>query len=330
MKALKALALCLCFASLGYAQAQSAYKIAPLPGEGGSALLVDSAARRIYVARSNHLVVLDIDTGRQLADLADLPDIGGIAVARVNNRGYVTNSKENRVSIFDLATFDRLGQIPLGDSPGPIVYDKAGHRFFALNRGSKNVSAIDADDGEVEDTIDLGGVPSSAVATDDSHIYVTLEDRGEIVEIDAREEMPLTRHWPIAGCQSPHGVALNATGRLLVNCANRLAIVDAKNGSLIALPPIGSGGGEVVADSTTGAVYVSNTDGSISMLKESDRGSYDLIGVVHGTDGTSELAFDAVTHKVFALTHNAVDLGLKIKPGLEKAARDSRLLIIGK
>jgi len=327
---MKALAFCLCFASIGYAQAYSA-QFVPLPGEGGAALLVDSASRRAYVARSNQLVVLDIDTGRQLAVIDDLPEIGGIAVARINNRGYVTNSKDNRVSIFDLSTFQHLGQIPLGDHPGPIVYDKVGHRFFALNRGSKNLSAIDADDGEVEETIDLGGVPSGAVANDDSRIYLTLEDRGEIVEVDAREEKAETRHWPIAGCQSPHGVALGAQGRLLVNCAERLAMVDAQNGSVIAMARIGGGGGDVVTDPVTGAVYVANTTGSISMLVGTDRGSYDLIEMVRGAEGTSELAVDSVTHKVFALTHHAAgNLAPRIKPGEEKAARDSRLLIIGK
>jgi len=38
-------------------------------------LLVDSAARRLYISRSNHLLVLDIDSGRQLADIIDLPSI---------------------------------------------------------------------------------------------------------------------------------------------------------------------------------------------------------------------------------------------------------------
>src|SRR5258708_4056710 len=141
-------------------------QVMPLAGQGGEALLVDSAARRLYVSRSNHLLVLDIDSGRQLADIIDLPAIAAIAVAPGIDRGYVTSSADNRVSIFALSDFGHLGQIPLGSNPGGLIYDTAAHRFYAMNRGSRNASAIDADDGEVEQTIDFGGRPAGAVGTD--------------------------------------------------------------------------------------------------------------------------------------------------------------------
>src|SRR5260370_10694389 len=125
--------------------------IMPLSGEGGAdALLIDTDARRIYVSRGNRLLVLDVDSGRQLAEIADLPGIDGIAVAAAINRGYVTGSRDNNVSIFELDKFGHLGGIKVGGMPGAIVYDASSHRFFTMDPETRTSSTIDAADGEAE------------------------------------------------------------------------------------------------------------------------------------------------------------------------------------
>jgi hypothetical protein len=45
-----------------------------LGGEGGwDYLTVDSAARRLYISRSTHVMVVDIDTDKVVGDIADTP-----------------------------------------------------------------------------------------------------------------------------------------------------------------------------------------------------------------------------------------------------------------
>src|SRR5690349_11393183 len=108
------LLLLLAFAAVAGGAGHRVVQIIPLAGEAGNgALWIDSAARRLYVARSNGLLVLDADSGRPLAEIKDLPGIAGIAIAQVNNRGYVTNSNDDRISIFELTGFGHLGQIPV-------------------------------------------------------------------------------------------------------------------------------------------------------------------------------------------------------------------------
>ena len=308
-------------------------QVMPLPGQGGEALHVDSAGRRLYVARSNHLLVLDLDSGRQLANIVDLPAIAAIAVAPGIDRGYVTSSADNRVSIFALSDFGHLGQIPLGSDPGALVYDTAAHRFYAMNRGSRNASAIDADDGEVEQTIDFGGRPAGAVGNDHGTVFAVLEDRNEVVQIDAKK-MALSDRWPIPGCNTPHGIALDdGRARLFIGCSEgRLVVLSAADGTLIATTRSGEGGGDVATDSSSGLVYVANRSGSISVVAEVSAGKYETVETIATEQGATALAFDTATHRLFTLApaHAPVRPAGPGKPGESTAAGPSQILIIGR
>ena len=316
---------------LAFAAGHRVVQIIPLPGENGSgALLVDAAARRLYVGQNNRLLVLDIESGRQLAAIDDLPAIAGIAVAPSIDRGYVTSSTDNRVSIFALSNFGHLGQIALGADPEALVYDSTAHRFYAMNRGSKNASAIDADDGEVEETIDLGGRPAGAVANDHGRVFVALEDRSEIVEIDAKR-MAFSRRWPIPDCEAPHGLALDdSRNRLFIGCAKqRLAIVNANEGTVIGIAATGRGGGDIATDPSSGFVYLANTDGSITVFSEASTGKYETIETVPTQQGATALAFDSRTHQLFTLVPSH---GAARPAGNEERERPStsQLLVIGR
>jgi DNA-binding beta-propeller fold protein YncE len=308
-------------------------QIMPLPAQGGQALLVDSAARRLYVAGSNHLLVLNLDTGGQLANIADLPSIAAIAVAPGIDRGYVTSSADNRVAIFALSDFGHLGQIPLGSDPGALVYDTAAHRFYAMNRGSRNASAIDADDGEVEQTIDFGGRPVGAVGNDHGTVFAVLEDRNEVVQIDAKK-MALSDRWKIPDCKTPHGIALDDhRERLFIGCSERrLVVLNAKDGTLIGTARTGEGGGDIATDSSAGLVYVANRDGSISVLAEASAGKYEVVETVPTEPGATSIAFDPATRRLFTLapTHAPASRTVPQKPGESTAPGPSQILIIGR
>ena len=308
-------------------------QVIPLAGEAGNgALWIDSAARRLYVARSNSLLVLDVDSGRPLAEIKDLPGIAGIAIAQVNNRGYVTNSKDDRISIFELTGFGHLGQIPVGSNPGALVYDSSAHRFYAMNRGSRNASAIDADDGEVEETIDLGGVPAGAVADGRGSVFVVVEDRAELVEIDAKK-MASSRRFAIPGCSAPRDIALDETrGRLFIGCAaQRLAVMSTQDGNVLSIAGTGAGGGGIATDTSSGLVYVANTSGGVTILADSGSANYRVMETVVTAESVSAIAFDAATRQLFALAsaRTVSRPGPNQKPE-DAGARSSQLLVLGK
>src|SRR5271168_2578908 len=126
----------------------------PLGGDGGwDYLTLDSAARRLYISRSTHVIVIDADSGQLVGDIPDTPGVHGIALAPDLGRGFVSNGREGTVSVFDLGSLKVLNKIKVGDNPDAILYDPASKRVFTFNGRSDDVTAIDAAKGEVVGTI---------------------------------------------------------------------------------------------------------------------------------------------------------------------------------
>src|SRR5438093_4240203 len=140
-------------------------KTIPVGGEGGwDYLYVDSDARRIYISRGTHVVVLDADTYAVVGDIPDTQGVHGIAVASDLGRGFTSNGRSNDVTIFDLKTLKSLGTVKTGANPDAVIYDSVTKRVFTFNGRGKNATAINAADGAVAGTIDLRGKPEFAVA----------------------------------------------------------------------------------------------------------------------------------------------------------------------
>ena len=312
-------------------------QIIPLAGDGGSdALCLDSEARRLYVARGNSVVVMDVDSGRFLTTINDLPGIGGIAVAPAVDRGYVTATADNKVSIFNLGRFEHLGGIAVGKEPVGIVFDATASRFYTLDRESKTASAIDPDDGEVEVTIDLQGRPAGAASDNKGRVFITLDDTGELAWIDAAV-MKLEKKWPLNGCPSPRAIAMDAArDRLLISCdKGRIAVVDAGTGRVVSTTETGAqaGGGDIAVDSGSGTAFVANRQGSVTVLSETGDGKYKVTGEVHTASGARVMAFDPKTRQLFVLSPDAPDQGARpVDASAKREAagtpQSTRLLVI--
>src|SRR5271157_2573438 len=117
-------------------------------GEGGwDYLSVDSTARRLYISRSTHVMVVDMDTDKVVGDIADTPGVHGIAIAPELNRGFTSNGRANAVTMFDLKTLKVLGHVKTGENPDAILYDPASQRVFTFNGRSKDATVLEAASG---------------------------------------------------------------------------------------------------------------------------------------------------------------------------------------
>src|ERR1017187_8135739 len=182
------------------AEAPAAYhliKKVVLGGEGAwDYLICDSAARRLYISRSTHVMVVDADSYAVVGDIPGTDGVHGIALAPEFGRGFTSNGRSNTVTIFDLKTLKTLGTVPTGSGPDAIIYDPASRRVFTFNGHGGDATAIDAATGKVAGTIPLGGKPEFAAADGSGSIYNNLEDKSELVRINSRE-LKVTAHWPL-------------------------------------------------------------------------------------------------------------------------------------
>ncbi len=243
-----------------------------LGGEGGWDLLtLDPGARRLYISRGTHVMVVDVDSYQIVGDIPDTPGVHGIALAPEFGRGFTSNGRTNDVTIFDLKTLEKVGTAKTGEGPDTVLYDPASRRVFTFNARGGSATAIDAETGRVVGALELGGQPEFAVADGAGHLYDNLEDKNAVLEIDSRSLKVLNR-WPLAPCESASGLAIDLAPRrrrLFVGCRNRMmAILDAASGKVLATPPIGEGVDANAFDPGTLLAFSSNRDGTLTVVHE--------------------------------------------------------------
>src|SRR5256885_15360717 len=93
---------------------------------------MDSAARRLYLSHATHVVVVDPDAGKVVADIPDTPGVHGIQIVTSLNRGFISNGRRNNVTIFDLKTMKTISQVPTGENPDSIRSEPKTRRIFTF------------------------------------------------------------------------------------------------------------------------------------------------------------------------------------------------------
>ncbi len=273
-------------------------------GEGGwDYLTVDSSARRVYISRGTHVLVLDADSYKVVGDIPDTPGVHGIALASEFRKGFISNVRENTVSMFDLKTLKTLQKIKVGQNPDAILYDPATRRVFTFNGKSQDSTAIDAATGSVLGTIALGGKPEFAVSDRQGQIFVNIEDKSLMAVLDPRS-LQVKSKWDLKPCQEPSGLALDrAHNRLFAGCDNKLmTVVDGAKGNVIANLPIGEGVDATSFDPDTQLAFSSNGEGTLTVVHEDSPDKFRVVENVKTEEGARTMALDEKTHNVFLVT----------------------------
>ncbi|MGC2707510.1 MAG: YncE family protein [Candidatus Sulfotelmatobacter sp.] len=300
--------LILLSAAVALAAAGPGYKLLKtykIGGEGGwDYLLADSAARRLYISRATHVIVLDLDSLKPVGDIADTPGVHGIALAPELGRGFTSNGREGTVSIFDLKTLATSSKLKAGENPDSILYDPVTKRVFTFNGRSHDSTAIDAAKGTVLGTIKLDGKPEFSVSDGKGEIFVNIEDKSELTAIDAKK-LAVKTSWPLAPCESPTGLSMDKKNRrLFVGCDNKMmAVVDADTGKVLATPAIGEGVDATRFDEGTGLAFAScGEEGVLTVVREESPDKFVVAENVPTQQGARTMALDAKTHNIYTVT----------------------------
>jgi YVTN family beta-propeller protein len=289
-----------------------------LGGDGGwDALTFDAKAHRLYISRSTHVMVVDVDSGVMVGDILNTPGVHGIAIVSDLNKGFTSNGRDSTVTVFDLKTLKVLKQIPVGKNPDAIIYDAASKRVFTFNGASNDATAIDPQSETVAGTIALDGKPEFAEADESGHIFVNLEDKSAIAELDSRKLTVLAR-WPLAPGEEPSGIAFDRRHkRLFAACSNKMMVVmNAENGKVITTVPIGSGVDGAGFDAGTEMAFSSNGgDGTLTVVHEDSPEKFSVVENVTTQRGARTMTVDPKTHRVFLVT---AEFGQTPAPTLER------------
>ena len=286
----------------------SEYKIVNrfhLEGDGGwDYLNVDEATGRIFVSHATQVQVLDERDGRLLGSIPDTKGVHGIAIAPDMNKAFISNGRDSSVTVVDLRTLALLAKVDVtGQNPDAILYDPFSHRVFVFNGRSSNATVIDAASNKVINTIKLDGKPEFSVSDGKGRIYVNIEDKSEISEINV-STLKVEKTWSIAPGEEPSGLALdNDNHRLFSVCANKLMVVlDALTGKVITTLPIGSGVDGTAFDPELMCAYSSNGEGTLTIVKEMSPNDFRILANIPTQVGARTITVDKKTHHLFLST----------------------------
>ena len=276
---------------------------------------------RLYVSHGNQVNILNKITGDSLGIIENTKGVHGIAFDVANNKGFTSNGSLNNVTVFNIATNKIITQIPTGQNPDAIFYETFSKKIITCNGRSKNLTVIDAIQNKVVDSVYIGGKPETAVSDGKGKIYVNVEDKNEIVQIDAKTFKVLNR-WSIAPGEGPTGLAFDTkTNRLFAGCEKLLIILDAVTGKVIDKIKIGDGCDGVVFDEATKNIYTSNGEGTLSVIHEENANKYVFVKNVVTKKSARTLILDKKSHLIY-LPAAEFDATLKdsrgramIKPG---------------
>jgi len=315
--------LLLASAALHAAPQESGYRVLrtiKLGGEGGwDYVTVDPDARRVYIPRGTHIMVVDEDSGKLLDDITGMNILHGVALAPEFNRGFVTGNKtekEGTVYVFDLKTLKLTSSIKSNSiDTDSLIYDPGTKRVFVNNGDGADLTVVDAATEKVVGGMKFNANPEAAVADGKGSIFQDLEDKGQVLEYDSKT-LAAKHKYSTAPCEHPVGLAMDKTQRrLYIACRageegalpGILVVMNADNGKLVASMPIAIGVDGVVFDPGTGDIFApcrDSGDGRTGVTKIFHADSPDKISHVADVKtiyGARTVALDPKTHRIFTI-----------------------------
>ena len=308
---------------LSTATAQTGFRVLntfhiPSPG-GWDYIEVGPINNWLYVSHGTQVNVVNTKTGDSVGVIENTTGVHGIAFDVADNKGFTSNGRLNNVTVFDLKTNKVLGQVPTGSNPDAIMYEPFLKKIITCNGRSKNLSIIDPVHDKLVDSVDLGGKPETAVSDGNGKLYVNIEDKNAIIEVDLKS-LKVINNWSIAPGEGPAGLAIDrVTKRLFSGCDKLLIVLDVTTGKVIDKLKIGDGCDGVVFDPATKNIFTSNGEGTITVIHEIDANNFKVMESIPTKRSARTIALDKTSHRLYlpAAEFQAPDENVKGRPKMK-------------
>ncbi len=289
--------------SIAIAQGSSGFSIEKtfhVASSGGwDYISVGPGNNRIYVSHGTQVNILDETTGDSVGVIPGTTGVHGIAFDLALNKGYTSNGRLNNVTVFDLKTNQIIAQVSAGQNPDAIMFDDFSKKIITCNGRSKDLSVIDPESDKVIATIPVPGKPETAVSDGQGKIFVNIEDKNEISEVNIVTNA-VEASWSIAPGEGPTGLAIDRkTKRLFAGCDKQMIVVDATSGKVVDKLPIGDGCDGVGFDSGLKYAFASCGEGKLSIIEELGADKFKVLDNVQTKRSARTIAVDEIKHAVF-------------------------------
>jgi YVTN family beta-propeller protein len=313
-------------ASFAQAPAYHVTKTVPLGApDKWDYLVYDGPSHHLYVAHGDRLTVLDGKDGKVLGAVQSMPGGShGIGIVAAVGKGYTDDGEAGEAVAFDLKTLMTGKHIKAQDDADGIAFDPSSGHIFVVDGDSKVLTVIDPKTDAAIATVNAGGGLEYAVSGGNGKLYVNGAENKEIVRVNTATNQ-VDAHWPIPGCTSPHGLAIDtASHRLFVTCVNAvMTVVNADSGAVLASLPIGKGTDGAAFDPKRKLAFSSNYDGTLTVVHETSPQKFEVLGNIPTAITGKNMTIDPETGRLFVAVADIdpkapVPLGRNGRPGRAK------------
>jgi DNA-binding beta-propeller fold protein YncE len=268
---------------------------------------VHRGLRRLYVAHTANdaLDIIDLDAGRYLESISGLTGVAGALVDEASGVVFTSNRGEDTIGIFDSRTPWSLVKVPVGRRPNGLAFDPGRGTLLAANVGdpadptSHTVSIVETKSDLRMSPIPVAGRTRWTVfdpTTD--QFFVNIADPPTISTVAGADPTRLSGTIEI-GAAGPHGLDVDATGRLFCACdAGRLIVLSPGDHGVLADLPLGGPPDVIFLDETLDRLYVAI--GDPGLIEVFDTARLEHIEAVPTERGAHTIGLDRDRHRVYA------------------------------
>lgn len=243
-------------------------------GDGGfDYLTVDSGRRRLFVAREQGVMAVDLASGRVTERLVRGRDDSAVLLLPGGSLALSTNWGADTATLFDRDTGRMEAVIPTGREPDAAVHDPASGLALVMDGAGRDITLIDPRTARRVGAVPLGDKPEGAAVDAAGRVFVNLQESAKLAVVDIAARRVVARHR-LKGCVAPTGLAYDALGRrLVVACRNGVArLVSAADGRDLGGVAIGRDADGVMLDPRRGLAFFPSRLGVLNVVRLTPRG----------------------------------------------------------
>jgi hypothetical protein len=286
----------------------------------------------LYVSHGTQVNILNKTTGDSVGIIENTTGVHGIAFDPIQNIGFTSNGKLNNVFAFNVDNNKVIATIPTGENPDAIFYEPFTKTIITCNGRGKNLTFINPITFNVIGQVEVGGKPETAVSDNAGNIYVNVEDKNEIVKVDA-VHFKVLAHWNLLPLEEPTGLAIDLDQkRLFAAGEKRMTVVDYTTGKIVKSLPIGEGCDGLVYNKQANLIFTANGEaGTLTVIKANNK-QYQVVENIKTVVSARTIAIDDSCGNIYLPAANFQ----KPLPGVEMNKRTPivpgsfRILVISK
>jgi YVTN family beta-propeller protein len=297
-KCLPLIALLWCSSIAGAAAAYRVSGEIKAPDGGWDLLSIAPADHRLYLARGDAVMAVDLASGAVTDKLAPAARAHAALAIPGTHDVLVTNGGSDTATIIDGRSGAVRATVQTGKRPDGVAYDPATRTVWVMTPGDGAITVVDPAVAKAVATVPVGGSLEFGAADGRGKLYVNVEDRNEVAVVDTRARKVIARE-PLPGCDGPTGIVYDpATKETVSACANGVAVVLSASGKPVASLTIGKRpDGAAFDERRHVALIPSGADGNLSIVALSPKPQ--VVATVATAKSARTIALDPSTGRAY-------------------------------